>query len=475
MDDNRIVSGGDILSDGGAEIFQKGICIGTHGHPDMQDQITIDGFGNTDFTSSVILPPGQTYYIRAYAVSGGGIGYGEVLSIKLETPPFTEVVIMNIGDITGNTVFVRGRVESNQAIQSRGVCWSAAPDPTLADAHTAAGSGTGIFEATITGLSPGNTYHLRTFAATSAEVLYSEDVPVQTLGFPLLTTKEITNPGTFVLTSGGEILSGGLILEAGVCWSTSPAPTIADHRTSDQLIYESFYSNPYGLLPNTTYYLRAYATNVAGTGYGNPIMVNMPPAATTDSDGNPYSSVTIGVQTWLVENLRTTHYANGEPIDHIIDFSSWVNAGSGAWCHYENEARFEVPYGKLYNWYTVADPRRLCPVGWHVPDSMEWNMLFETLGGMEATGDMIKEAGTAHWMGPNYGANNNSGFTALPGGARSTSMGLSYPLGSLGLFWTIAERNGEEAQGYYLFDSYHSVNRQSYPKKMGLSVRCMKD
>jgi uncharacterized protein (TIGR02145 family) len=475
MADNRVVSGGDILSDGGSEIFQKGICVSIRSNPDMQDEFTIDGYGNSDFTSSVYLPPGQTYYLRAYAVNGAGIGYGEILSVALEPPPFTEVVIMDIGDITGNSVFVRGRVESNQEIPSRGVCWDAAPDPTLANAHIAAGSGTGIFEATITGLSPGNTYHLRAFAQTAAEVLYSVDVPVQTLGFPVLITREITNRGTFVISTGGDILSGGLILEAGVCWSTSPAPTIADDRTIDQLIYESFYSNPYGLLPNTTYYLRAYATNIAGTGYGNEIMVSMPPAAAADLDGNPYSAVTIGAQTWLVENLRTAHYANGETIDQITDASAWAIAGSGAWCHYENEARFEVPYGKLYNWYAVADPRGVCPAGWHVPDSSEWNALFDILGGMETAGDAMKEAGTAHWMSPNSGATNSSGFTALPGGARSAEPGYAYPLGSLGLFWTASERNGGEAQGYYLFDSYHSVERQVYKKQMGLSVRCVKD
>lgn len=475
IDAVTIASGGNITDDGGTEIFQKGICISLNNTPTMQDFLTLDGVGNADFTSTLNLEPDNTYYIRAYAINGAGIGYGNILSVRLDPLPFTEAIIMDFGDITGNEAFMRGRVESNQTIASRGACWSTSLNPTISDSKTEAGSGTGIFETTITGLSPGTRYYTRAYAAAGTEVFYSSNYEFTTLGYPQLTTKEIINAGTFVISTGGDIISPGIILNAGVCWSTYPSPTIADSKTEDQLVYTSFTSDPYGLLPATTYYIRSYATNIAGTGYGNERIIIMPDATVYDLDGNPYSSVTIGTQTWLTENLMTTKYANGENIPNILNNDDWQNATSGAWCHFENVADFEIPYGKLYNWFTVTDSRNVCPAGWHVPTDAEWQTLITFLGGSDLAGNKLKEAGRAHWSSSNDFATNSSGFTALPGGAQSALPGFSYPIQSLGMFWSVTPVDGENAYGYYLFDAYQSINKQEYIKQTGLTVRCVKD
>ncbi|WP_321322582.1 fibrobacter succinogenes major paralogous domain-containing protein [Labilibaculum sp.] len=475
VDAVTITSGGNITDNGDAEIFQKGICMSLNNTPTMQDFFTMDGVGNSDFTTILNLDPDNTYYIRAYAINGAGIGYGNVLSITLEPLPFTEAVIMDFGDITGNQAFMRGRIESNQTITSRGACWSTSQNPTISDSKTDAGNGTGIFETTITGLAPGTRYYARAYAATDIEVFYSSNYEFITLGYPQLTTKEIINAGTFVISTGGDMISQGLILNAGVCWSTNPSPTIADSKTEDQLVYTSFTSDPYGLLPATTYYIRSYATNIAGTGYGNELVITMPDAAVYDLDGNPYSSVSIGSQIWLTENLRTTKYANGENIPNIINDDDWQNATSGAWSYHENIPDYEVPYGKLYNWFAVIDSRNVCPSGWHVPSDTEWQTLITFLGGSDFAGNKLKETGTAHWQANNDFATNSSGFTALPGGAQSASPGYSYPIQSLGMFWSTAPVDGENAYGYYLFDSYQSINKQEYIKQTGLSVRCVKD
>ncbi|MCY1718887.1 hypothetical protein OU798_00945 [Prolixibacteraceae bacterium Z1-6] len=475
VDAVTIISGGNITDDGGTEIFQKGICISFGSTPTLQDIFTLDGVGNDNFTTTLNLDPENTYYVRAYAINGAGIGYGNILSITLDPLPFTEAVIMDFGDITGNEAFMRGRIESNQTVISRGACWSTSMNPTISDSKTEAGSGTGIFETTITGLLPGTTYYTRAYAIVNDEVFYSSNYEFTTIGFPQLTTKQIINAGTFVISTGGDILSQGLILNAGVCWSTNPSPTIADNKTEDQLNYSSFTSDPYGLLPATTYYIRSYATNIAGTGYGNELVVTMPEATVFDPDGNPYSSVTIGTQTWLVENLRTTKYANGDNIPNIIDNSDWQNATSGAWCYNENVTDLEVPYGKLYNWFAVTDSRNVCPAGWHVPTDEEWQILITFLGGSDMAGNKLKETGTAHWATNNDFATNSSGFTALPGGAQSAFPGFSYPVNSLGMFWTVTPLDGENAYGYYLFDSYQSIHKQEYIKQTGLSVRCIKD
>jgi len=475
VNSTTISSGGIIISDGGSEIFQKGVCVSLNEKPTLQDQFTIDGHGNADFNSIINLDHDNTYYIRAYAVNGAGIGYGDIQFVTMGPLLFTNVFIMDFGNITGNSAFMRGRIESNQTIILRGACWSTEINPTINDHKTEVEGGTGIFETTIGELSPGTMYFTRAYATSETEVFYSDNYQFTTVDVPQVTTKDINNAGTFVISSGGIINSGGSILSAGVCWSTSPNPTIADNKTEDQLIYSDFYSDLYGLSPGEMYYIRAYATNIAGVGYGNEFMITMPIATVYDPDGNPYSSIDVGSQRWLTENLKTTKYANGDDITNLTVFDDWANATTGAWSYYENEPLYNVPYGKLYNWFAATDSRNVCPSGWHVPTESEWSTLISFLGGNEVAGNELKETGIAHWQPNNDFATNSSGFTALPGGARSPFFGISYPIPSLGLFWSTTPVDSQNAIGYFLFDAYQSINEQEYVKQTGLSVRCVKD
>ncbi len=475
VDGITIISGGIISDDGGTDIFQKGICVSTSNTPTVKDSYTIDGTGNSDFKTILYVEPEITYYIRAYAINGAGIGYGDILTVKLDPLPFTYATIIDFGDITGTEAFMRARVESNQTVTARGACWSTSNNPTINDYKLESGSGTGIFETTLTGLNPGTTYYTRAYAISGSETYYSSNFEFTTKDYPQLTTHEIRNSGTFIISTGGDILSTGIIYNAGVCWSTESSPTIDDNKTEDNLIYSTFYSDPHDLLPGTTYYLRSYATNLVGTGYGNEIVFTMPEATVYDIDGNPYSLVTIGTQTWLTENLNTTKYSNGDEILHISDGNEWQNTITGAWCFFGNLSEFEVPYGRLYNWYSITDSRNVCPEGWHVPSDTEWQTLFTYLGGIENAGNALKETGAAHWATGNDYANNSSGFTALPGGGQSALQGYSYPAQSLGMFWSTTMIDEQNAYGYYLFDSYQAVNQQSYLKQTGLSVRCIKD
>lgn len=142
----------------------------------------------------------------------------------------------------------------------------------------------------------------------------------------------------------------------------------------------------------------------------------------TDIDGNIYHKVAIGTQVWLVENLKVTHYRNGDPIPNVTDGSQWIGLNTGAYCNYYNDSTNANTYGRLYNWYAVDDPRGLAPEGWHVPSLAEWHTLVDFLGGDLVAGGAMKD--TILWQLPNTGATNSSGFSALPGGCHND--GYSY-------------------------------------------------
>jgi len=137
-----------------------------------------------------------------------------------------------------------------------------------------------------------------------------------------------------------------------------------------------------------------------------------------DIDDNVYNTVLIGNQLWMKENLLTTRYSNGDSILHVTDNSEWSNLTEGAWSYYGSSGTANSPYGKLYNWYTVADQRNVCPTGWKVPSASDWMILIDYLGGEEIAGGKLKAVEPQYWASPNTAATNESGFTGLPGGLR---------------------------------------------------------
>lgn len=195
----------------------------------------------------------------------------------------------------------------------------------------------------------------------------------------------------------------------------------------------------------------------------------------TDIDGNVYHSVIIGSHTWMVENLKTTKYKNGTPILNVSeDGIAWSNLTTGAWCYYENDSLHNRDYGKLYNWHAVNNSNGICPEGWHVPSDSAWTELTDFLGGATITGGKLKESGTTHWNSPNTNASNMSGFTALPGGLRGVSGAFS-DKGLAGNWWTATSVSTGSAWNRNLYCGNASINRGSYNKTFGYSVRCIKD
>jgi len=196
--------------------------------------------------------------------------------------------------------------------------------------------------------------------------------------------------------------------------------------------------------------------------------------AVTDVDGNVYSTVTIGNQVWMRENLRVTHYRDSTDILYITNDTVWSTLTSGACCWYNNDAANKDTYGALYNFYAVNDSRNLCPEGWHVPSESEWLALEAHLGGRSVAGGKMRESGTTPWNSPNIGASGETGFSGLPGGGRGRISG-SGEIGEYATWWSSTACDSIYAWHWGLYRGNASVRSNPGHKASGFSVRCVKD
>jgi uncharacterized protein (TIGR02145 family) len=305
---------------------------------------------------------------------------------------------------------------------------------------------------------------------------------------PIVSTYDVSLIKHNSAKCGGNVLnSGGLpILERGVCWSTASDPTIDDFFTVDgkgEGNYTSLMSN---LSPNTQYFVRAYAKSTIGIGYGIETTFKTKESSlfwfsgtTTDFDGNIYTVIHIGLQKWMVENLKTTHYNDGTPIPNVTDNYAWAFLYEGGYCWYENNIENKEAYGALYNFYAV-NTGKLCPQGWRVPNESDWELLTTKAGGeifaggrLKATGNI--EQGTGLWSYPNEGATNITNFSAIPGGGRF-NRGAFFYIGEHCYFWSHTIYSA--ATTYYRALDYRRENiakdTYDYNKRYGFSVRCIK-
>jgi uncharacterized protein (TIGR02145 family) len=243
----------------------------------------------------------------------------------------------------------------------------------------------------------------------------------------------------------------------------------------------------YRLMPVTTYQFRLRAENSLDTVYSDylsfttleisPIVFNsdLVYGKVTDIDGNTYKTIQIAAQTWMAENLKTTKYNEGTVIPNVKGDIRWGGLTSGAYCDYYNFPLYSATYGRLYNWYVAdsANPKNVCPVGWHVPTDAEWTELIDYLGSDSVAGGKLKESGLSHWYF-NSGATNKSGFTALPGGGRFQA-NPSGEEGSYGYWWSSKDYDALYGAliGMSWRDSYANISSSS--KYAGLSIRCIQN
>ncbi|MCQ2285110.1 MAG: hypothetical protein MJZ57_09440, partial [Bacteroidales bacterium] len=421
------------------------------------------------------------------------------------TLPLAAVTVENATNITSTSARLNGNANGQECeVTERGFFYGMTAN-NLTTKVTASGVGNGDFQTEISNLLPGTHYYYKAYAKTITGMAYSNEISFQTNAtLPTITTTSVSSITSMSATSGGNVTAdgGATVTARGVCWSTSQNPTMADSHTTNGSGTGSFSSSITGLSANTTYYVRAYATNSVGTAYGS--QISFTPAAgqpcpgvatVTDYDGNTYNTVQIGQQCWMKENLKTTHYSDGTSISLGSSTSTTT-----AYRYYPNNDSSNVStYGYLYNWPAVmqnsssssANPsgvQGICPTGWHVPSDAEWTQLTDYVSsqsqyvcGSNSTYIAKALASTTGWnsysgtccVGNDPSGNNATGFSAVPAGRRLT--GNFYDFGRLANFWSATQ--SDDSFAWYRYLGYDGSGVYSYDdtKNYGFSVRCLRD
>lgn len=303
-------------------------------------------------------------------------------------------------------------------------------------------------------------------------------------------TTEVMNITDSTAIVKGEVLFGENSKKnvSGVAWSLNSNPT----KDDDFILAnnaEDIFVKLSGLKKFTTYYVRVFAENKKGITYGNELEFFTPNNITsntgqgvTDIDGNFYPTIVLGNgQEWMAQNLRTTTCSDGTVIPNVEDYYDWYELSSPGWAYYENNAQFNFPYGKLYNWYTVRDCS-VCPEGWRAPNNEDWDKLrdylspdFNNSGSNDAASKM-KVTGSNYWAGSNDDANNLIGFSAYPGGIR----GGGFHSMEYGAFWwsnTLKDESENYPTAHYRVAVWGnpSLGGASHHIGDGLSIRCLKN
>jgi len=299
--------------------------------------------------------------------------------------------------------------------------------------------------------------------------------------FPTITTNPVNEITEHSAKSGGTVISNSQLAsipQFGICWSTGPNPSWKECHTIDGKGSGSFTSQLSLFTTNTVYYVRAYAWVIPTACYGNVQVFKTTGNVVdtvTDIEGNVYHIITIGTQKWMLENLRSRRYRNGDPLTEITNIADWNNIKVGAYCTLDNDNNNAFTFGRYYNLAVIQDSRSIAPIGWHIPSDQDWKTLSIILVGDTLAGGKLKENSTMFWNSPNYGATNSSGFTGLPAG---------FPLAEKKMFWDF----GRTANwwGKTSDTSIHVCYSLTYDNGMiykgifpgngwGYNIRCIKD
>lgn len=266
----------NVITAGNSSLTAIGVCYSTKINPTTNDLHTTESGGVGAFSSMISnLKENTTYYVRAYATSSVATSYSNQISFTTKDG-LPVVTIQTVSSILSTSATTGGNILSDGGffVTSKGVCYSLSMLPTINNSHTTDGQDTGSFISHLSNLTPNSTYYVRAYARNKAGISYSEQLSFTTLsGLPTTSSTQITSISTTTATCQSTITSDGgfTITSRGICYSTSPNPTTSSSHTTDGTGTGSFISYLTNLQPNTTYYIRTYATNSIGTSYGEEV------------------------------------------------------------------------------------------------------------------------------------------------------------------------------------------------------------
>jgi len=453
-----------------------------------------DGNYNWTLPTAADLTVDTDYSIKIASISNSSIiDQSTNFTISALLPTVTTDAIT---DITYESASSGGNVtdDGGDPVTAKGVCWSTSQNPTTADDKTSDGTGTGTFTSSLTGLADNTTYHVMAYATNSVETGYGEDIEFTTSLAPYIIVTSPTDEDIWEMASSKQITWEHNItaeqvkieLYKGGSWRED----IEAEATNTEYIGSYSWNIPDDLTDASDYQIRISDGSIEALSDNFEIFGKI-----EDYEKHTYRIVKIGNQWWMRENLRSTKYSSGNSILRITDGTTWQSLTKDAkvYCYYNNDSsENSVPYGVLYTWAAAMNSsvapgtQGVCPTGWHLPSDEEWKQLEMQLGmntteadntGWRGTdeGGKLKETGTAHWNSPNEGATNESDFTALPGGYRSSNTGNFGTLNTHTYYWTSTSQGDYNAWYRDLSTNEAKVARSDRTRTFGYSVRCVKN
>ena len=334
---------GEVLNDGGGTITDRGLCWSTSQEPTIGDSHASGGTGMGFFEVQMTdLEPSTTYYVRAYARNSAGVAYGNEMEFTtMSEAGLPTVMTLDVIDITATTAICGGEVmdDGGDEVYEKGVCWSTSQGPTINDNHASGGTGIGFFEVQMTDLEPSTTYYVRAYARNNVGVAYGDEMEFTTMseaGLPTVMTVEVFNITATSAICAGEVMDdgGAEVFEKGVCWSTSHNPTLNDNHVIGGEGGGFFEVEMNDLTPGTTYYVRAYAINSVGTGYGEEVSFTTEAEALGDT---------------FFENFEAGMPAGWTTIDSDGDGYSWMLGSSQMGTGYGHYGSADCVYSESYD------------------------------------------------------------------------------------------------------------------------------
>jgi uncharacterized protein (TIGR02145 family) len=406
-------------------------------------------------------------------------------SCKKDNKPSLAVISTSAAtSITASGAIVGGTITNagGSVITQSGICYALTNNPSLSDSVISGGPlAAGPFSITMSNLNANTAYYYRTYVINGiGTTLGGIDSFVTLQGAPTVTTTAISNNTDLTALSGGAVTNNGgsAITVTGICWATTTNPTISNLKTSDSVPSNSFSDTLTNLTVGTTYYVRAYATNSNGTGYGNQITFTASSNGTvTDIDGNIYGTVIIGTQTWTASNLMVRHYRNGDPIvDGFTGFDLDTTLSTGAYTFPNMDTTQAAAFGLYYNFGAIYDIRNIAPVGWHVPTDDDWYTL-EFYEGLTASDTMANpgDVGLRGTIGGNLLVGGSSGLNLQLAGYYCPQCGGYSAFNMYGVYLSSSTVPGAESVWFRAFNvGGPGPIYRAYSTYIG-SVRLIKD